>query len=319
MRNGGSYYIAVDGGGSKTELCAFHAETSEMRRYQHGSSNYKIIETDVEKDIILKGIVTIFEDLGIGAEQVRGLVMGMSGIDSPEDHEHYRQIAAGSNIDPERIYICNDSELAFYSQGTPPGLCMIAGTGSVATGIGVDQEKVRVGGWGSPISDEGSGGWIGIRVLRDLLRYCDGYGEYIDVFDAVRDSFGAVTFETLPKILSQVSMIQIAGVAKVVMDAADVRDSYCLDLVTGAAELTAEIAYTVYRRLKFEKEPSVDIVMAGSLYKSGIFTDTFKQSLILKSPVENLYFCEGISSPVLGGITLAQLLFGKPGRGGLSK
>ncbi len=170
--------------------------------------------------------------------------------------------------------------------------------------------KLRSGGWGSPMSDEGSGAWIGIRVLRDILRYCDGYGEYREVFEPIREHFKADSFASLPSILSKVNTTQIAGAAKLLMDNAGMGDSYSLEIVKRAADLISEIAFSVYRQLDFQNEAKIDVVMAGSLYKSQVYKRMFMESFTIKAAADNLHFLEAASGPVEGGIALASILFG---------
>lgn len=304
------YFIAVDGGGSKTEFYAVNIKTGQDARYiRPGSSNNKTSDAGSVATAVSEGISHIFKEAGISANRVKGLVMGMSGVDSHEDHSHYMDIGGATGVSRERIYVCNDSELAFYAQGAPPGICMVAGTGSTATGIGRNMEKARVGGWGSPMSDEGSGGWIGIRALRDTLRYCDGYGDYREAFEIIREHFGASSFESLPGMLSKVNMTEIAGAAKLLMDHADMGDPYGRQIVSQAAGLIAEVAYSAYRRLGFQDESEVDIVMAGSLYKSPLYKKLFIESLTRKVSAGNLRFRDAASAPVEGGIALARTLF----------
>jgi N-acetylglucosamine kinase-like BadF-type ATPase len=305
----GGYLLAIDGGGSKTTFCLYDIDAAKTSFYNFGSTNYKITFAQSERNIILKGIRHIFDEADITANQILGLVMGMSGCDAPADYDHYLSIAIESDVAKERIRVFNDSELAFYSKGLPPGLCMIAGTGSVATGIDVNGNKVRIGGWGSPISDEGSGGWIGIQVLKDLIRYCDGYGKYEDVFEKLRKLFKAENFEELPKKLSQVSMSEIAGAAKPTMDLADSGNHYCIKLVNEAAFHAAEIAAAVYTKLNFNNEPKIDIVMAGSLYNSPTFNGAFRKNCIDLTQKENVIFYDNVDKPVLGGIEYAKTKF----------
>lgn len=303
------YLLAIDGGGSKTTFCLYDCATEKNSFFHLGSTNYKITRIKSEKEIILEGICRVFGQAGIRADQILGLVMGMSGCDAPKDYDHYFSIAVESNIAKDRICILNDSELAFYSKGGPPGLCMIAGTGSVATGIGVNREKIRIGGWGSPVSDEGSGGWIGIQGLKALLRYCDGYGEYQDVFDKLRAFYGVDSFAELPKQLSQLTIGEIASAAKPIMDMADAGDRYCTGIVNDAAFHVAEIAHAVYTKLNFDTEPSVDIVMAGSLYNSPVFNAAFRKNLIGLTQKENMIFYDNVEKPVWGGIVFAKEMF----------
>jgi N-acetylglucosamine kinase-like BadF-type ATPase len=303
------YYLAVDGGGTKTEFCLASLATGECKHYRFGSTNYKIGEADAERNVFLQGIEHVFSEADTCISHIRGMVMGMSGVDSAEDHAHYLRIGLATGIPEDRLYVCNDSELAFYSKGVPPGLCIVAGTGSVATGIASDQRKARSGGWNNFISDEGSGGWIGNQALRAVLQYCDGYGPYFPAFDFLRETYGAPDFAALPHILSRFGVQDIAAAAKPVMEQAEEGDSFCMVIVREAAHLVANIAFSVYRRLDFSMEKTVDIVTSGSLFKSPLFVRFFKGELHALAPKDNLRFCGEVVSPVLGGVNLAKILF----------
>lgn len=53
------------------------------------------------------------------------------------------------------------------------GGIIIAGTGSIGWGRAGARE-FRIGGWGFPVSDEGSGAWIGLEAVRRVLSAHDG-------------------------------------------------------------------------------------------------------------------------------------------------
>ena len=303
------YYLAVDGGASKTEFCVYDIATGDEFFFSSGSSNYKNAGTDTEKNLIKKGVNKIFRNMNIKPEQIRGLVMGLSGCDSDEDHIHLLRIIDLAEVPPERVYIGNDCELAFFSEGKPPGLGIVAGTGSISVGIASDFTKARSGGWGSPISDEGSGAWIGISVIKDFLRFYDGYGEYQDFFDIVRKHMGQNNFDKIPGLLSLSPIEEIADFAKLVNNEAENGDKYCASLVRKAAGYIAELADSVYEKLDFGAEQSVDVVMIGSLFKSAYFCNAFKKSLTGSVKKKNLNFCKQEKKPVMGGISLACSMF----------
>ena len=303
------YHMAIDGGASKTEICVFDPVTKSESHFFSGCSNYKNPESDTKKAIIDDGIGRAFSEMKIEPAQIKGLVMGLSGCDSQKDHDYFMSIADLSGVQREKIYICNDCELPFFSNGKPPGLSVVAGTGSIVTGFTKDFSKARSGGWGSAISDEGSGGWMGLYVIRDLLRYFDGYGEYQLIFDIIREHLGESAFDSLPGIFSQSSLQEIAGYARLVMAQADKGDGYCCAVTASAAELVAEIAWSVYKKLGFPDERSVDVVLSGSLFYSPLFSDTFRSSMTARLSGNNLNFCGEVSSPVMGGIALSCSMF----------
>jgi glucosamine kinase len=70
--------------------------------------------------------------------------------------------------------ITTDAQAACVgAHGGADGGIVIAGTGSVGWGM-VERQEHRVGGWGFPLSDQGSGAWIGFTALKQLLLARDG-------------------------------------------------------------------------------------------------------------------------------------------------
>ena len=59
------------------------------------------------------------------------------------------------------------------AHGDRDGAVIVAGTGTVGWAV-LNGKIHRVGGWGMPISDEGSGAWLGCEAVRRLLWALDG-------------------------------------------------------------------------------------------------------------------------------------------------
>ena len=73
-----------------------------------------------------------------------------------------------------KALIVTDAEAACIgAHGEGDGGVIIAGTGTVGWAR-VGSEAHRVGGWGLPISDEGSGAWLGVEALRRVVWASDG-------------------------------------------------------------------------------------------------------------------------------------------------
>lgn len=72
-----------------------------------------------------------------------------------------------------KILITTDAHAACIgAHGGNDGGIVIAGTGTVGWAI-VNGQSHRVGGWGLPVSDEGSGAWLGLEALRRVLWAAD--------------------------------------------------------------------------------------------------------------------------------------------------
>lgn len=65
------------------------------------------------------------------------------------------------------------------------GVIIVAGTGSIACGIGKDGREIRVGGWGYRVGDEGSGYSIGKAAVTHILRAYDGREEPSGITSAI--------------------------------------------------------------------------------------------------------------------------------------
>jgi glucosamine kinase len=87
-----------------------------------------------------------------------------------------RQLAAAKQYGhPFRTaVITTDAHAACIgAHGGKDGGVIITGTGAVGWAV-MKEQTYRIGGWGLPISDEGSGAWIGIEALRRVLWAHDG-------------------------------------------------------------------------------------------------------------------------------------------------
>lgn len=75
------------------------------------------------------------------------------------------------------------------AHGERDGGIVVVGTGSVGWAV-LDGRSYRVGGWGLPISDEGSGSWLGGEALRRVLWAVDGRVPWTPLLRALFADFG---------------------------------------------------------------------------------------------------------------------------------
>lgn len=89
-----------------------------------------------------------------------------------------------------RTVIVTDAHAACVgAHGGRDGGIVIAGTGTVGWAM-VKGRTHRVGGWGLPLSDEGSGAWLGSEALRRVLRASDGREAWTACLRALYAAFG---------------------------------------------------------------------------------------------------------------------------------
>lgn len=114
------------------------------------------------------------------------------------------------------------------------GAIVIAGTGSVGIGR-VGGRDLRVGGYGFPISDEGSGADLGLQAVRLALRAHDGRREASALLRAVMARFGDDPIAAVDW-MDKAGATEYATFAPLVMRHADSGDPAARRIVQDAAE-----------------------------------------------------------------------------------
>jgi glucosamine kinase len=114
------------------------------------------------------------------------------------------------------------------------GGIVIVGTGTCGLGR-VGTQELRVGGYGFPISDEGSGADLGLQAIRLALRALDGRIDRTALLNDVLSRFDDDPFEAVAW-MDRASATDYATFAPLVMRHADNGDPLGRRIVQGAAE-----------------------------------------------------------------------------------
>jgi glucosamine kinase len=120
------------------------------------------------------------------------------------------------------------------AHGGADGAIVIAGTGSIGIGR-VGTRELRVGGYGFPISDEGSGADLGLQAMRLALRAFDGRIEKTSLLAEVMHRFGDDPMRAVAW-MDRASATDYATFAPMVMLHADQGDAAARRIVQSAAE-----------------------------------------------------------------------------------
>lgn len=113
------------------------------------------------------------------------------------------------------------------------GGIVIAGTGSIGWAI-VAGRQYRVGGWGLPLSDEGSGAWLGAEAMRLVLQAHDGRGKWSGLSRELFDRFGGDP-HAIVRWAARAAPRDFAVLAPTIVDYAARRDGDALALLRRAA------------------------------------------------------------------------------------
>ena len=186
----------------------------------------------------------------------------------------------------EHFFVSDGVGACLGAHSGQDGAIVIAGTGSIGLGF-VEGRDLRVGGYGFPISDEGSGADLGLKAVQLALRAHDGRYEPTALLAEVMQRFESDPMEAVAW-MDRASATDYAALAPMVMRHADQGDPVGRRIVQSAAE-QIDIADLAGRN------PNLDV-------------NTVKDELALVSeacqPFELEAFREGHLTPVYFGSAL---------------
>ncbi len=167
------FFLGVDGGGSR---CRARLETADGRVLGNGLAGPASMRFGFEtaRDAVMAATRQCLEQSGLAEDALKRTYagIGLAGTGqrgAREALESWRHPFADAWFE-------GDAYLAYLGAfGGGEGGIVIAGTGSI--GITYQDRTVRVGGYGFPVSDEGSGADLGLGALRHALKTLDGRAE----------------------------------------------------------------------------------------------------------------------------------------------
>lgn len=165
----GGTYLGVDGGGSR---CRARLEDGRGAVLGDGISGPATTRIGIERawQSVMQASDAAAAQAGLGRDWSRThAAIGLAGFGRPGVEGALKKMAhpfASVRFLSDGLAAC----LGAHSGAD--GAVVVAGTGSIGVGL-IGGREIRLGGYGFPISDQGSGADIGLRVIRSALRAAD--------------------------------------------------------------------------------------------------------------------------------------------------
>jgi N-acetylglucosamine kinase-like BadF-type ATPase len=181
------YYIGIDGGGTKTAVCAACVDDSSLRYTETGGSSWR--EHGPEK--VAQNLREAAGSLvGNDYSQIAGMAMGLPCHGESAEGDSALERAIKNAFAGIPIYFCNDVEVGWAgSLVLTPGINIVAGTGAIAFGKDSSGQTARSGGWSEFFGDEGSCYWAGLKVMELFSKQSDGRMPKDMLYETVRREF----------------------------------------------------------------------------------------------------------------------------------
>lgn len=230
--------VAVDGGASRCRLAAYTQAGDLLERIvveDHASLSLGVSSAWQHID---QGLRILQRKLGeLPGWQPGVLSMGLAGsLQQRHRHEFLKCI-------PEKIqtHLFTDgyAQLIGASEGKA-GICLAVGTGSVMHWLDDKGNTGMAGGWGFPVGDQGSGAWLGMRLLQRLIAHRDGHTCNSRIINSVEKRVGS-SVSAIQEWTTESRSSVLAQLAPLIFDAASDDDHFAQSLINEAAECCLEL------------------------------------------------------------------------------
>lgn len=264
-------YLAIDGGGTKTEYLLLDEGFRTVERHLGGCVNHDFLADGWEgtKRELQRGVEAVLAKTGLGIFAVKNVVAGLSGVDNSRDRERMEEIFRAIGF--TEFLVCNDGFLTVWAECPEGvGIAYNCGTGVCCAGIDEAGSMEKMAGLDEWSGDAGGGIWIVQNVFRLVYRSTILYREETPLAAAYKRKFLLVTEDA---VLNSWNMLKdpaaypewskdVIGLFFARLEAGD---KEVWELARQMALCAAENVKAVMERLSFFKEP-VTVVLTGSVH-----------------------------------------------------
>jgi len=292
-------FSGIEGGATKT-TCVVGDETGMLLgRGYGGSSNYLTAGIDGMKRSLADSMKSALRMAGLRKAPeatYAGLAgVGLSGVPTAVD------LSVKDATGSRKIFINTDGYVALYGAfAGGPGMIVVSGTGSIAMGVDASGRKVRIGGWGHILGDEGSAFHLGLEGVRAVVRSYDGSLPQTELTGKALDFFRIQRGEELIRIFYSEGegKERLAAFSKYVVEAAFRGDMVALGIVDSACEALSKMVQVLSDRLSCGRPR---LVLCGGVFEG---SEWFRNRLIEKLHTD-IEVVSPMFTPVTGAFMLA--------------
>lgn len=296
------FVAGIDGGGTKTSLVCRDLQGRTIAEQRFGAFNLNSIG---ERDFVelLKEIIRFLNSVG----DCEALCIGAAGVSNDRMESLIEKSLKNTGI--AKWKLVGDHEIALWGalEGRP-GIAVVAGTGSICCGRNASGSRVRIGGWGHLLGDEGSGYAIGRDALKAVTHYWDGFGEKTSLVTAIEKELQLSERQEMIAYVYSNDKSSVAKVSRIVEAQAATGDSVALAVLKEQANQLSILAETVCRRLHME---CGEVALLGGLLEN----DTIYRTYLVREIEKR---CHGLvcvaprQNAAAGAVMMAQEMLMQP-------
>lgn len=280
-------FLGIDAGGTKSIFSLCDETGRVLASLRRPSISLLALGEEGLREALENGTREVLSKAGLASDQPLCQVISALCYGAPCYGESIRGDAAIGKAVKDVFgdiptLVCNDAQVAWAgSFALRPGINIVAGTGSIAFGMDTHGHTARCGGWGHFFADEGSGYWLGMRMLSLFCKEADGRLPRGALYTLIREKFGLNSdFEIVDVMLESYlpHRSQVASLQMLLLEAAKAGDENAVAAYREAGEEIAQNVRGILTQLDFA--PGAEVAYSGGIFKTGgLVMESFRQSL----------------------------------------
>jgi N-acetylglucosamine kinase-like BadF-type ATPase len=317
--------LAVDGGGSKTDVALVGADGSLLASARGGASNHQVVGRDAALAVLTSLVREIAAKAGraAGAPVAAHTAACLAGADLPDEEAELTAVIMAQRWSATATVV-NDTFAVLRAglddqvPGRHWGIGVVCGHGTNCAGVAPDGRSFRFVALGAISGDWGGGGDLGPDALWWAARAEDGRGPDTELRRAVPAHFGVSRVEDviLGVYRRTIDYAELFGLAPVLLAVANAGDEVAKAVVLRQADEVCAMVTVAARNLGLiSGEPPatpVPVVLGGSVLaaRDPLLTDAITMRLTEQLPDARVRIID--APPVLGAALLGLDQAGAP-------
>ncbi len=271
----GRCVFGIDGGGSSTRLRVADRDNHGLLEMTGPGINPNALEGRVVADRLVSLLTEALTRLGaaehagpVSPDRFAAGCIAAAGMDRPGEQKEIEVILRDRLGFRCPLVLVSDPEAALVGGlGRPEGIILIAGTGSIAMARLADGRRLRAGGYGHLLGDEGSAFFIGFQALRRGIRSLEGRDLPTAFTADLFRQFGlAGAQDAIPFVYRRFDKAFIAQAAALIAGYRDRGDPLALDIYRESAAELVGLAGAVLAA-GAQALPAPGLVLWGGLFE----------------------------------------------------
>ncbi|WP_020618416.1 N-acetylglucosamine kinase [Paenibacillus daejeonensis] len=297
-----TYYLGVDGGGSKT-LAYITDETGRIVGTGAAGCGNHQLGVELARTNIDAAVREALTAADLTHADIAYALFGLAGADREADYRILRPLAASLGF--ERHDVVCDTDIGLRA-GTrqPDGVVLICGSGTNSFGINRTGQGYQCGGFGYLYGDFGGGGDLAVEVFRAVIRAWEGREQPTLLTAPVLRILGYTSVEEMYHAYLDHGSRPPRTLAQALFEV-EAEDAVAQQILRRQASELALAAGAVIRKLKMA-EDTFDVVLVGSILTRGrspVLFAQLEQDLRLSAPQATLTVLH--MEPAAGALLLA--------------